>query len=254
KGKQAKEKGSKQGSKDQRKKKLDLDDLIRNGESGHFGGDRSRAVWFVINRLLELGKSVDEIVAILIEPANGISAHCLDQSDPAQHAQRQVEKAQEQRTGAPDAEIERLAKLSAVEYERQRKEAAEKLGMRASILDRLVAAERKELGLDVDDGKQGHAISFPEPEPWPDEVDGAGLLGDLATAIRKHIVMSDQERDICALWTVHTYLIKRFKISPKLWIRSPVMRCGKRHCLKFSPNWYSAPGPPAASPRRPCFA
>src|SRR5262249_5347119 len=68
------------------------------GEGGHFGGDRSRAVWFVINRLLEQGKSADEIVAVLIDPANRISAHCLDQSDPAQHARRQVERAQKERT------------------------------------------------------------------------------------------------------------------------------------------------------------
>jgi len=228
----AKGKGSKQRGKGQRKKKRDLDDLIKNGEGGHFGGDRSRAVWFVINRLLEQGKSTDEIVAVLIDPANGISAHCLDQPNPEQHARRQVEKAQQERSGDPDAEIERLARLSAVEYERQRKDAAEKLGMRASILDRLVIGERTRLGLDKDDGKQGHAITFPEVEPWPAPVDGAKLLGDIATTIRNHIVMSDYARDICALWAIHTYLIKRFKISPKLSIRSPVRRCGKTTLLE----------------------
>ena len=101
KAKQAKSKARQakgKGGKGQRNKKLDLDDLIKNGEGGHFGGDRSRAVWFVINRLLEQGKSADEIVAVLIDPANGISAHCLDQSDPAQHARRQVERAQKERT------------------------------------------------------------------------------------------------------------------------------------------------------------
>jgi primase-polymerase (primpol)-like protein len=95
KAKQAKGKGGKQGGKGKRKKKLDLDDIIKNGEGGHFGGDRSRAVWFVIHGLLWLGKGMDEIVAILIDPANGIAAHCLDQPDPERHARRQVEKAQE---------------------------------------------------------------------------------------------------------------------------------------------------------------
>jgi putative DNA primase/helicase len=128
----------------------------------------------------------------------------------------------------PDAEIIRLAKLSTFEYEQQRKGAAEKLDVRASILDRLVAAERDRLGLgDAEDGKQGQAISFPEIEPWPVAVDGAALLEDIAAAIRSHVVMSDHCRDINALWTVHTYLIKRFKISPKLSIRSPARRCGK---------------------------
>src|SRR5262249_43063544 len=154
--------------------------LIKNGAGGHFEGDRSRAVWFVIHGLLEQGKSADEIVAVLIDPANGITAHCLDQSDPEQHAHRQVEKAQQERAGDPDAEIERLARLSPLDYEQQRKDAAERLDVRTSILDRLVAAERAKLGLEADDSRQGRAIVFPEPETWPDPVNGAALLNGMA--------------------------------------------------------------------------
>jgi putative DNA primase/helicase len=40
------------------------------------------------------------------------------------------------------AEIERLAKLSDIQYDRERKDAAEKLGMRVSTLDKLVAKKR----------------------------------------------------------------------------------------------------------------
>ena len=152
----------------------------------------------------------------------------------AQAPEQQPEQEQPPEGGEADAdaEIERLAKLSALEYEQQRKAAAEKLGVRASILDKLVQGERARLGLDQAGGKQGHAISFPEPEPWPEPVDGAALLNDTATAFRKHIVMSDHARDISTLWTVHTYLIKRFKISPKLSIRSPIKRCGKTTLLE----------------------
>ena len=53
-----------------------------------------------------------------------------------------------------DKLIAELAELPAMKYERERKKAAEQLGVRASILDRLVAAERAKLGLDEDDGKQ----------------------------------------------------------------------------------------------------
>src|SRR5262249_53644165 len=199
----AAKKKQKKPKRKQRKKKLDLDDLIKNGEGWHFGGDRSRAVWFVIHGLLELGKSADEIVGALIDPANGISGYCLDQADHEQPARRQVEKAQQERAVNPDAEIERLAKLSAVEYEHQRKDAAERLDMRASILDRLVAAERRELGLDADDSRQGRAIVFPEPEPWPDPVIGAALLNGMAAAIRRHVVLSKYSRNAAALWAVH---------------------------------------------------
>jgi hypothetical protein len=126
-----------------------------------------------------------------------------------------------------DVEIARLANLSAVEYENQRRDAAENLGVRTSILDKLVAAERTELGLDGDGGKQGHAIAFPEPEPWPDSVSGAQLLSDLAAAIRKHVVLADHARDTSALWVAHTYLTDCFLVSPRLGVRSPTKGCGK---------------------------
>src|SRR5262245_6308999 len=129
-----------------------------------------------------------------------------------------------------DAEIERLAKLTPLEYEQQRKGAAEKLVIRAGILDRLVRDERVRLGLD-DDSKQGHAIAFPEPEPWPEPVNGAALLDEIATTVRSYVVMPDHCRDICALWGMHTYLIDRFFISPRLGIQSPTKQCGKTTLL-----------------------
>jgi putative DNA primase/helicase len=132
--------------------------------------------------------------------------------------------------GEDDADtlaIKRLAALSAIAYEQQRKAAAEKLGVRASILDKLVQAERP----DDDDGKQGSAISFPEPEPWSEPVDGAELLKALADAIRSYVVMSDAARDTTALWTLHSYLIDRALVSPRLAITSPTKRCGKTTLL-----------------------
>src|SRR5262245_63105769 len=106
------------------------------------------------------------------------------------------EQAKESRGGekrepsAADAEITRLAKLTAAQYEQERKGAAEALGFRTSILDKLVLAERERLNPD-DGSKQGHAIAFPDAECWPDPVEGAALLDDLAAAIRKHVVLSD---------------------------------------------------------------
>ena len=88
-------------------------------------------------------------------------------------------------SGLDDAEVGRLARLPFLEYDRQRTEAAETLGVRMSVLDRMVCAERDKLGLDDDDdSKQGRAISFPATEPWPEAVDGVELLEELADAIR----------------------------------------------------------------------
>ena len=125
-----------------------------------------------------------------------------------------------------DAEITRLAALAPVQYEQQRKDAAEKLGLRASILDRLVKAERPD-----DDSKQGSAIEFPESEPWPEPVNGALLLDRIADAIRNHVVLADAARDTAALWILHAYLLDRFLVTPRLAITSPEKRCGKTTLL-----------------------
>jgi putative DNA primase/helicase len=125
-----------------------------------------------------------------------------------------------------DAEIARLAALSPVEYEQQRKDAAEQLGMRASILDKLVRAERPD-----DDNKQGGAIDLPEPEPWPEPVNGALLLSNIADAIRDYVVMSDAARDTTALWSLHSYLLDQSLVTPRLAISSPEKRCGKTTLL-----------------------
>ena len=69
------------------------------------------------------------------------------------------------------AEIEKLARMRAIEYDRERKAAGKRLGLsRLSLLDTLVKAKRSELGLDKSDGKAGHAIEFATPEPWPEPV------------------------------------------------------------------------------------
>jgi Protein of unknown function (DUF3631) len=126
------------------------------------------------------------------------------------------------------AEIERLAKMRPLDYERARKDAGKRLGInRLALLDALVKAKRAELGLDGDDNKQGHPIEFPEVEPWPEPVDGARLLNELSHAIGRHIIMRRYGRHTAAPWVVHTYLPDCFLISPRLAVRSPVPQCGK---------------------------
>ena len=125
-------------------------------------------------------------------------------------------------------EIRRLAALPTLEYERERKEVAKRLNVRAPILDLLVAAEREKSG---DDGKQGRALSLPQRDPWPDPVSGAELLDELSASIRRHVVMPDYAADTAALWTVHTYLLEVLGISPRLAVTSPERGCGKTTLL-----------------------
>ena len=122
--------------------------------------------------------------------------------------------------------IARLAKLPAIEYEQERKGAAEALGVRASILDQLVRVERDTIGGDSR-RLQGRAIELLEPKPSDEPVDGAKLLDEIVKAIKTYIVLPDHAARSCAVWTVYTFLVEHFLVSPRLCISSPVMGCGK---------------------------
>jgi hypothetical protein len=72
-----------------------------------------------------------------------IYRHCYDQGNPVAYVERQIARAEEKYSASTNAEIERLLRLSMIEYEQQRKEAAKELGVRVSQLDRMVEGARK---------------------------------------------------------------------------------------------------------------
>jgi hypothetical protein len=217
----------------------DLADIIKNGCGASFGGDKSRAVWHVIHAMLERGQTQDEITAVLIDPGNGISTHLLSRKeDPAAYAHRQIDRAIVERSkraahsidsvDAEGAEIIRLAELPPLHYDKQRKEAAKRLGIRSGILDRLVQAERKTAS---DGGSQGREVVLPEPKSWQDPVGGAALLDQIVYAIQRYVVLPDHAARACACWVVHTFLTEQFLFSPRLSISSPTKACGKTTLL-----------------------
>jgi hypothetical protein len=64
--------------------------------------------------------------------------------------------------------------------------------------------------------------------PWPNEVDGATLLNDVVSLVRRYIVLQSQEQaDAIALWILHTFAFTAWHISPILSITGPEKRCGK---------------------------
>lgn len=119
-------------------------------------------------------------------------------------------------------ELRRLAGLTPIEYDRERIAAADRLGVRASTLDREVEALR-----DPEEAATGRGVSLPEAEPWPRPVAGAELLDGLAAAIRRHVVLPKHVADVAAAWVVHTWVAERFQHTPRLGITSPTKRCGK---------------------------
>jgi hypothetical protein len=126
-----------------------------------------------------------------------------------------------------DAVIHRLAKLAELDYERERAAAAEQLGCRAGILDRLVRQARNSQG----DGVAGSPLKIAAPEPHPQSQSGARLLDDLASFFSRHVFLPAGAPDTLAVWTVHTHCFVLFRHSPRLAIVSPEKRCGKTTLL-----------------------
>ena len=130
----------------------------------------------------------------------------------------------------PKAEVERLAHMDALEYELVRKAEAERLGVRASVLDQAVAKRRAELFPPEPEGLSG----FGEPlEPWPHPVDGRELIKELTAAIQSHVVLDASPALAVALWILHAHAHDAAMISPILAVVSPEKRCGKTTLLSL---------------------
>jgi 5S rRNA maturation endonuclease (ribonuclease M5) len=125
-----------------------------------------------------------------------------------------------------DAEIKRLASLSKANYECERRATAKKFGIRTSILDRLVAAGRPGIA-----PGSGRPLELATPEPWPTVVNGAVLVAELTAAIRKYVVLTENDGLTAALWVLHTYCFAAFPCTPRLAITAPEKRCGKTTLL-----------------------
>lgn len=125
--------------------------------------------------------------------------------------------------------VDRLAKLSPIEYDRVRQAEAEKLEARVTTLDAEVEKLRGKDG-GGDDG-QGSEVTFPVFEPHPLPVDGGALLADLAAAVLRYVVMQPEAADAVALWVMHAHCHDAADTSPVLAITSPEKRCGKTTLL-----------------------
>jgi hypothetical protein len=127
------------------------------------------------------------------------------------------------------AEIARLAKLPLIEYGRERKAAAQRLGCPVAILEKAVVAERSNGGAAAG---QGRPLDLPEPEPWPEPVDGAALLEEMVTAIRQYVVFTVAQALATALWAIFTHAFDTFDFSPRLAITSAEKRSGKTRLVE----------------------
>lgn len=124
--------------------------------------------------------------------------------------------------------VTELAALPKLQYAKRRKEAAKKLGISVSELDKIVAEERKE-NEDTDAGLYEHWNVVAADEA----VDGNVLLQELVGAIRRHVVMLEDQAVVVALWIVMTWMHEGAAVhSPILLATSPKEGTGKSTLLK----------------------
>jgi putative DNA primase/helicase len=126
--------------------------------------------------------------------------------------------------GAIEQAVGRLALLSEAAYERCREESAQELGVRVSVLDRLVRQRRAR----ADDSAE---LPHWHVEPIDEAVDGALLLADIERVFRDYIVLPPGAAEALALWTLHAWTIDASDVSPFMALISPTKRCGKTNAL-----------------------
>ena len=120
-------------------------------------------------------------------------------------------------------EIELLAKLSTIEYDRQRTKYAKKLGVQIKTLDKLVKERR-------DDDNQDDS-PFADIEPWPEKIEPLELLDEITSTIRRFIVLELYQAKIAALWVAACWFVNEIHIAPLLLINAPEKACGKTQLL-----------------------
>jgi putative DNA primase/helicase len=129
-----------------------------------------------------------------------------------------------------DAEIARLAKLPPLVYDRQRKAAADKLGIdRIRVLDDAVTAARVKIG---DAKGHGRAPSIADVEPWPEPVNLADALDKAAENYSRYLILPAGGAEKIALWSMGTHCFQCFPIFPRLATTSADKECAKSLLLR----------------------
>ncbi len=124
-----------------------------------------------------------------------------------------------------DRIVAELAKLSPLEYEKRRKETADKLDVRVGVLDQAVRRQQAHTH------DEASALPHWKVKPWPDDVPGAELLAGIRKEFEKYIVLPPGAADALPLWVLHAWTIDAGDISPFLVLASPTKRCGKTSVL-----------------------
>ena len=133
---------------------------------------------------------------------------------------KRIEKDTQPIPPLPDP-IEVAAGMSRKEYRESREALAKALDISVRQLNKEVRERRQE-------------VTFEEPEPWPEPVDGTELVENIRKIIARYVSLSNNAVTAVTLWAVMTYLVddEDLYIAAILACLSPTKRCGKTTLLK----------------------
>lgn len=123
-----------------------------------------------------------------------------------------------------DQVIADLATLSAIDYDRARKDAAQRLGVQVKTLDDMVKEARNQ-------ASPSAKLPFPTVEPWPEPVDPASIFDETVEIILRYVVMDTEAARAASLWIAMTYFTHVIEVAPLALITAPEKACGKSQLL-----------------------
>jgi len=126
----------------------------------------------------------------------------------------------------PDAFLHRLAAMSPLDYDKIRKEAAEKLGIRTKTLDETIATIRKKK-------ESAGKLPFEDTEPHAEPVNIELLLDELKSIVSQCLICSKEAVTAITLWSALTWVIEHVHTAPLLFATSPTKRCGKTTLIRI---------------------
>ena len=101
------------------------------------------------------------------------------------------------------------------------------LGEKAKVSVTALDAATAPAGDANGDGKQGKPVTFEDPEPWPEPVDGAALLDTLVARLEHYVSLPKGGAVAVAVWALYTWTFRAFPVSPYLMVTAPERESGK---------------------------
>ena len=137
-----------------------------------------------------------------------------------------VAQAQEIEAETDEQTIERMAKLSLLEYARQSKDASDKLGITPSQLKQVVADFKKAQEPTTDKPPLIETV-----DSWDSPVNGSQVLNEVLAQLQAHVIAPVETLHTASLWVCMTWLSDVATVLPVALITAPEKNCGKSTLL-----------------------